>query len=89
MFRFSACVVCNGCSFKLTVTVDCGFEKICLNKLVRNCSETITGSTPLLSALFLKISAKKLDTTIWNPYPAIAQAACSRLEPATEVFPRY
>ena len=46
------------CSFKLTVTVDCGFEKICLNKLVRNCSETITGSTPLLSALFLKISAK-------------------------------
>ena len=30
-------------------------------------SDTVTGSKPLLSALFLNMSAKKLDTTALNP----------------------
>ena len=49
--------------------------------------ETTTGNTPLLRALFLKMSAKKLDTTTRNPYPAMAQAACSRLEPLPKFLP--
>ena len=33
----------------------------------KKASDTVTGSTPLFKALFLKISAKKLDTTTLKP----------------------
>ena len=37
------------------------------NICCKNASVTVTGSTPLFNALFLKMSAKKLDTTTLNP----------------------
>jgi hypothetical protein len=39
-----------------------------------------------VQCVVFEISAKKLDTTTLNPYPAIAQAACSLLI-LTKVFP--
>lgn len=49
-------------------------------------SLTTTGKTKLFSSLFLWISAKKLETTTRKPYPAIAHAACSRLDPEPKFF---
>ena len=64
------------CSSKLTVTFVCGLALIEANREARNSSLTTTGSTQLFNALFLKMSAKKLETTTLNPYPATAHAAC-------------
>src|SRR5690606_30945718 len=57
------------------------------NALLRNSSDTVTGRTALFNALFLKMSAKKLDTTTRKPKSASAQAACSRLLPQPKFFP--
>ena len=57
------------------------------NISARNSGDTTTGSNPLLRELPLKMSAKKLLTTTRNPYPEIAHAACSRLDPLPKFFP--
>ncbi len=77
----SIVIVCSG---KLIVKIDL---LDCLNILSRNSSETCTGNTPLLSALFLKISAKKLETTASNPASNIAHAACSLEDPQPKFLP--
>ncbi|HLW06274.1 MAG TPA: hypothetical protein VKY45_01825, partial [Marinilabiliaceae bacterium] len=54
---------------KSTFTITFGSASTALNNFSKNSSETTTGSSPLFKALFLKMSAKKLDTTTLKPYP--------------------
>src|SRR5690606_21839922 len=64
-----------------------GFFVTRSSALFRKASDTVTGSTALFNALFLKMSAKKLEMTTRNPPSKIAQAACSRLLPHPKFFP--
>ena len=57
------------------------------NSSARKSSLTTTGNTKLFSSLFLCMSAKKLLITTLKPYPAMAHAACSRLEPQPKFLP--
>ena len=52
---------------KSTTSSVAGSASIAANISAKNSGETWTGSTPMFKQLFLKISAKKLDTTQRNP----------------------